>query len=127
MITEPGSQVDVSGSSSVQTWLLNGSDVPTAQTVASNPGSITISAETLSSNGISTLQGTFDGQANLSGLQGGTLSITSTDLQTGYTLTGSDLANYIEAGFDALTFRSYTALIFSGFLRIADITPWEGA
>jgi filamentous hemagglutinin family protein len=105
---DAGSVVDVSGSSPVTTWLLNGGGVPTALTVASNPGSVTISALTPS------LNGTLQGQANLPSLQGGTLSITSLSFQNGYTLSNSDFANYIAGGFDALTFRSYTALVFSG-------------
>ena len=86
VITEAGSLVDVSGSSAVKTYLLNGSGVPTAQTVASNPGSITISAITPS------LNGTLEGEAKLSGLQGGTLSITSLNPQAGYTMSNSDFS-----------------------------------
>ena len=105
---EPGSLVNVSGSLPVTTWLLNGCGVPTAQTIASNPGSVTISAITPS------LNGTLEAQANLPGLQGGTLTITSMSQQTGYTLSNSDFAKYIAGGFDALTFRSYNSLVFSG-------------
>ncbi len=108
VITEAGSLVDVSGSSPVTTYLLNSGGVPTAQTVASNPGSITISAITPS------LNGTLEGLANLSGLQGGTLSITSLNTLTGYTLSNSDFQQYLAGGFDALSFRSYDALVFSG-------------
>ena len=100
--------MDVSGSHQVTTWLLNGDGVPTAQTVASNPGSITVSAITPS------LNGTLEGQAFLSGLQGGTLSITSLNSLTGYTLSNSDFQSYLAGGFDALTFASYKALVFSG-------------
>ncbi|MGC9966099.1 MAG: filamentous hemagglutinin family protein [Syntrophobacteraceae bacterium] len=114
VITQAGSLVDVSGSSPVTTYLLNDGGIPVAQTVASNPGSVTISANTLFSNGIFLLQGTLKGQARLNGLQGGTLSITSLSGQTDYTLSGSDLRNYLAGGFDALTLSSYKALVFSG-------------
>ena len=114
VITEAGSLVDVSGSRAVKTWLLNGSGVPKAQTLASNPGSVTISALNLSSNGNPTLQGTLKGKAQLAGLQGGTLSISSLSFQNGYTISNSDFQRYLAGGFDALTFRSYKALIFSG-------------
>ena len=117
VITEADSLVDVSGSPSVKTWLLNGNGVPKAQKLASNPGSITISALNLSSNGNSTLQGTLEGKAKLPGLQGGTLSIASMSLNSGYTLSNSDFASYLAGGFDALTFSSYKALVFSGSMN----------
>jgi filamentous hemagglutinin len=106
--TQAGSVVDVSGSSPVKTHLLNGKGVPVALTVASNPGSITISAFTPSLNGM------LEGEAKLAGLQGGTLSISSLNTQAGYTISNSAFGNYLAGGFDALTFSSYEALVFSG-------------
>jgi filamentous hemagglutinin family protein len=108
---DPGSVVDVSGSSPVTTYILNGNGAPVAETVAGNPGSITISGSSLS------LQGTLLGQANLAGLQGGSLSI----LDTGslYTLTAPDLQNYVKGGFDALSFTSPSGLAFSGNMNIS--------
>ena len=110
VITEAGSLVDVSGSVPITTYLLSGDGSPVARTVASNPGSITISAYTLS------LNGTLRGQAQLAGLQGGTLSITSQCLTNDYVISGSDFANYL--GFDAMTFASYSTLVFSGNMNI---------
>ena len=110
VITEPGSLVDVSGSSPVKTWLLNGNGVPKAQTIASNPGSITISALNLSSNGNPTLHGTLEGKAKLPGLQGGTLSITS--------LNSADRLHHVQFGFRKLSCR---------WVRCADFPQLRGA
>jgi filamentous hemagglutinin family protein len=107
--TGASSKIDVSGSSSVTTWLLNGSGAPVAETVASNPGSITISGNQLS------LNGNLIGQAQLAGLQGGTLSIKKLDNLTPYILDGSDLQKYVAGGFDALYFKSDNALVFQDF------------
>ncbi len=68
---DAGSMIDVSGSQPVTTYVLDADESAVAQTVAGNPGSIAISANTLS------LQGTLLGNANLAGLQGGSLSISS--------------------------------------------------
>ncbi|MGO9691291.1 MAG: filamentous hemagglutinin N-terminal domain-containing protein, partial [Syntrophobacteraceae bacterium] len=106
--TQAGSLVDVSGSLPVKTWLLNGSGVPKALMVASNPGSVTISAFTPS------LNGTLEGAAKLAGLQGGTLAISSLNAQADYTISNSAFGNYLAGGFDALTFSSNKALVFSG-------------
>ena len=107
--TDARSLVDVSGSSQITTYLLNADEAPVAQTVASNPGSIKISGKTLS------LNGTLQGQAQLAGLQGGTLSIKQ--LSGSYTLSSSSFANWI--GFDAYTFSAYAGLNFSGGLNVA--------
>jgi filamentous hemagglutinin family protein len=105
--TDPGSVIDVSGSPSVKSYLRNGGGVPVAQKVASNPGSISLSAGSL------TLDGTLQGKAYLPGLPGATLSISSLDTQNAYTLRRSDLQNYLNSGFDALSFQSNAALAFS--------------
>jgi filamentous hemagglutinin family protein len=103
-----GSVVDVSGSSPVTTYIMNEDGGPVGQRVASNPGSITISAGALS------LDGTLKGRAHLARLQGGTLSIT--DEVGSYTLSSANFANWV--GFDAFTFASKTALFFSGDMNI---------
>jgi len=105
---EANSLVDVSGSHQVTTYLLNGNGAPVAQIVASNPGSISLSGGTVVPNGILTAQ------ANLAGLQGGSLSIFSQNTNP-YPLLASDLQNYINSGFDALTFQSWGSLDFQGF------------
>jgi hypothetical protein len=61
------------------------------------------------------LNGTLKGQAQLAGLQGGTLSITQ---QSGnYALSSSDFENYL--GFDAYTFAGYAGLDFLGDMNIS--------
>ncbi len=118
LTTGAGSLVDVSGSSPVTTYLKNPNGGVITRTVASNPGSITISAYTLpsSSDGALDLGGILKGQAQLAGLQGGTLSITQENSNTGYTLSSANFANWI--GFDAFTFASPTDLVFSCGLNI---------
>jgi len=113
LTTVPGSEIDVSGSSPVTTYLRNGNGVPVAQTVAGNPGSISITGTTLS------LKGALLGQAQLAGLQGGSLSISSQDVSNPYTLAASDLQNYVNGGFDALSFSSWKGLTFSGDMNIS--------
>jgi len=110
VIVDAGSVVDVSGSAPVTTYILN-SGVPTPVTVAGAPGSVTISF----TGNNSSLLGNLKGQAFLSGLQGGTLSISSMNTSSGYTLTSADIGKYLGAGFDDLTFQSQVALEFSGF------------
>ncbi len=118
--TQANSVIDVSGSRPVITYILNGNGVPIAQTIASNPGSVTISANTLFSNGTSLLQGTLEGKAQLPGMQGGTLSITGLSNQADYILADSDVRSYLAGGFDALTFASsFEPLVFSGDINIA--------
>ena len=106
--TATNSLVDVSGSSPVKTYLLNGKGVPIAEPVASNAGSVTISGLTLN------LQGNLRA-AHQPNLEGGTLSIISLDTQHSYTLNGSDFQDYLAAGFDALSFKSNHELVFQGF------------
>jgi filamentous hemagglutinin family protein len=109
MVLGPDSVVNVSGSSPVTTYVLNNEGAPVARTVASNPGSISITASTLS------LEGMLKGQAELAGLQGGALTII---LQAGdYVLSSSDFTHF--AGFDDYTFKSQTgAMVFSGSMDI---------
>ncbi len=105
LVMEAGSLVDVSGSKPTTTYILD-SGVPTPLTVAGAPGSISIAF-----SGSSTLAGTLNGQAFMSGLPGGMLSITSTNL---YTISSTDLGNYLNSGFDDFSFKSLAALAFSG-------------
>ncbi|MGO9018926.1 MAG: filamentous haemagglutinin family protein [Syntrophobacteraceae bacterium] len=108
LILNAGSIVDVSGSNPQTTYVLNAAGVPIRTTVASAPGSIS-----LYSSGDLQLNGVLKAMPQLSGLQGGTLSIDKTGAGA-LTITGSDIANYLSSGFDALTFGSSTALDLSG-------------
>jgi filamentous hemagglutinin family protein len=109
----PGSEINVSGSNPVTTYILNSDGLPVSETVAGNPGSVTITGNTLS------LQGKILGQAELAGLQGGTLSISSQNATNPYTLTASDIQGYVNNGFDALSFSSWNGLVFSGDMSIS--------
>ena len=107
---ENGSIVDVSGSAAVTTYIQNAAGVPSSVTVASAPGSITITA-----GGSLQLKGTLKGQANLSGMQGGKLSIDNSTEDL--VISGSDVGNYLSSGFDYLRFQSATGLDFTGAMN----------
>jgi len=111
--TADNSEIDVSGSPTATTWVLDKGGVPIAQAVASNAGSVTISGNTLS------LQGELMA-AHQPNLQGGTLSITSLDTRNSYVINGADFKNYLVDGFDAISFQSYYALAFQGFSGTKD-------
>ncbi len=113
IVMDQESTINVSGLAPVTTYLFNADKVPVAQTVAGNPGSINISGHSL------TLNGSLEGQPNLAGLQGGSLSITSLDNGNPYPLYGSVLQGYVNNGFDSLTFVSYNGLAFSGDMKIS--------
>ena len=120
VVTDAGSEINVSGSSPVITWLLNANGAPVAETVASNPGSVSISGIALD-----LFSGTYpdgslplEAKAYMAGLQGGSLSITDKDTTNYYTLTNSALQSYLNGGFDGLTFQSYLGLAFSGRVNL---------
>ena len=116
VVTDAGSEINVSGSSPVTTWLLNANGAPVAETVASNPGSINISGITLNLFNGTNPDGSLplEAQPYMAGLQGGSLSITDQDTTSYYTLTNSAIQSYLNGRFDALSFASYKGLAFSG-------------
>ena len=112
LTTGAESLVDVSGSPQVPSYLKNTDGGVVAETVAGNAGSITISAT--GGSGLVELNGIFEGQAQMAGLEGGTLSINQ---QGGsYSLSSSDFARW--SGFDSYTFTSSVGLNFSGDMTI---------
>ena len=108
---EKGSLIDVSGSAAVQIVTPAANGTPLAVTVASNPGSLLLNlASTL------TLAGELDGQARLTGVQGGALSISNSGASL--PISGADVSNYLKSGFDALTLQSTVSLDFQGSMDL---------
>lgn len=110
--TAAGSGIDVSGSSPVVTWLLDANGAPVEETVASNPGSVVFSGIALD------LNGALEAKSLMTGLAGGSLSITDKDTANYYTLTDADIQSYLSGGFDVLSFASYKGLAFSGPVNV---------
>jgi filamentous hemagglutinin len=103
--------IDVAGSDPVNTTLSTANGSYYTFTNASNPGSLSL-------NFYDTL--TWDPAANvnasakIAGLQGGTLTITNTDLGGELIVGNADFAKYITAGFDDISLGSRGSLEFSG-------------
>ncbi len=107
---DQGSLIDISGSDIVENSVLSGGKV-ISYSEAGNPGSLS-----LIYTGRLTWDGSVNAQAKMAGLQGGALAITDTNTSTNYgmTITAGEIAGYLTAGFDAMTFKSNSYLQFSG-------------
>lgn len=112
IILDNGSQVDVSGSSATQAITAAADGRPVPATVAGNPGSLTLSYY----NDLN-IGGEIDGHARLAGVQGGTLTVNKTG--GAMAVTAADLTNYLNSGFDAITFRSPASLNFHGSMDVS--------
>lgn len=108
---ESGSLVDVSGSPAAKIITAGANGTPVSATVASNPGSITFDFQ-----GGLTLQGELGGHPLLSGVQGGTLTISDSD--SSLPVSASELNYILQGGFDALTLRSTVSLDFQGSMDV---------
>ena len=121
---DSGAVVNVSGSDPVHVVTRGtGLDFSTYQ-AAGNPGAISIAFGSASLTPPNlTLDGQLLGQAKMSGLPGGSLSITNNS-STPLTISQSQVANYINIGnftrngFDALTFRSPVQINFQGNMDV---------
>jgi filamentous hemagglutinin family protein len=112
LIIKKGAVIDVSGSQPTPYTLSNTDGTIYSQYIASEPGTVSLSFYgTLNNNGV------LDAKANLAGLEGGTLTISKTNLDTdavGLNVTSGDIESYLASGFDALTFQSKTSIDFEG-------------
>jgi filamentous hemagglutinin family protein len=112
---DSGASVDVSGSDPVQVVTQGKGSSFSSYLTASNPGSISIAfGNANTGQGALTLDGLLLGRAKMSGLPGGTLSITNQSLDAPLILSGSDIGGFTQGGFDALTFKSPYELVFQG-------------
>ena len=107
LVLAGGSFIDVSGSASVQNRLKSGSGKTVIYTDASDPGSLS-----LTFSGSLTWNGDVKAQARMTGVSGGTLTVSNTgnllDIRAG------DIQKYLGAGFDDLTLKSTDVLRLSG-------------
>jgi filamentous hemagglutinin len=106
------SVIDISGSNAVENWVLADGEI-TSYHEAGNAGSLSITY-----SGNLTWLGSVYAQTNLAGTKGGTLSITSTDVNNGIAVKAEDMQRYVSAGFDDLTLRSLNSLNFSDAMDV---------
>ncbi len=103
--------IDVSGSDPVNTTLSTTNGSYYAFTDASNPGSLSLNFyDTL----IWDAGANINASGKISGLQGGTLSVTNTNPNGVLTVGNADFAKYAAAGFDDVSLVSRGSLQFSG-------------
>jgi len=107
-----GSIIDVSGSDAVTNTVMVGGQLASYHQ-ASNSGGLF-----LTYSGSLNWNGSVYAQTNLSGLKGGTLSITKTDINKGLEVKAEDLLSYLAAGFDALTLASNNSLLFTNAVDV---------
>jgi filamentous hemagglutinin len=113
IVLESGAVIDVSGSTPVQRLVTGADGVPVSQTVAGNPGSLT-----LSFGNRLVLDGEISGRSTLTGQQGGSLTLVS---KLDQSLRQADLDRYLASGFDALSFVSTnTGGVGSGSILIKE-------
>ncbi|MBU1404937.1 MAG: filamentous hemagglutinin family protein, partial [Proteobacteria bacterium] len=119
VVMEQGSRVNVSGSEAVTNTISDNKGGYVATTVASAPGSVSVTYDKEFANGAE-----LSAKANQAGLPGGSLSITKTlaadqvgEAGNYYSSTmvvkEDDVTGYQAGGFDDLTFSSLRALEFS--------------
>lgn len=114
LLLERGSLVDVSGSDPVTSRMRAADGNMLYFTDAGTPGSLTLSYL----NALR-LDGAISAQPKLSGIQGGTLTISRMNELSGMAVSGDDIRRYQAMGFDDLTLRSRRSLDFSGSVDAA--------
>lgn len=115
VIIADGSEIDISGSSAVNTRISTVSGGAYAFREAGDPGSLTVSyGRDL----------TWDGNVNarsmatdLQGIKGGTLSISQT--RANLNVRAADIRRYKNAGFDDITLKAFGAIQFKGTIDAA--------
>ena len=113
LIIESGSLIDVSGSSPTTSFIRNTDGTLSPVTVAGDPGSIEIAYF----NNM-TLEGELNGHAGLDGVRGGSFAISRRNTAEGLAVNADDIMRYQANGFDALTFKSWKELNFSGSMDL---------
>ncbi|HUN55821.1 MAG TPA: filamentous hemagglutinin family protein [Smithella sp.] len=106
IILDQGSLIDISGSAPVENALKSTDGKIIQYADAGSPGTLSLTFQ-----GDLTWQGDVYAKAQMNNIQGGTLSISATNLLS---LSDGDFQKYLTAGFDSLTLKSYTALQFTG-------------
>ncbi|MBJ6724285.1 filamentous haemagglutinin family protein [Geomesophilobacter sediminis] len=117
IVLGPNARLDVSGSDPAPYRYTRQDGSIATVTVASQPGSVSLTyMKSLSdlNDDPANLAGALAAHGTLSGLQGGTLTISRANTQAALTVSGADAAKYVADGFDALAFQSNYALAFDG-------------
>jgi filamentous hemagglutinin family protein len=107
VILEEGSVIDISGSAPVENAQQTSDGKIVKYEDAGNPGSLS-----LSFGGNLSWNGDVKAQAQMSGIQGGTLSISGAGGLLN--ISDTDILNYLTAGFDDITLKSNSILQLSG-------------
>ncbi|MBN1105204.1 MAG: filamentous hemagglutinin family protein [Deltaproteobacteria bacterium] len=112
LVIEPGASIDVSGSDPVATYVLKPEGGYSSLQVAGAPGSIG-----LAYRGNLILQGELSGRAKMEGMKGGGLSLShlnNLDNSSLLKVTGEQLMDFTNRGFDDLTFKSAQRIALAG-------------
>ena len=107
IILEQGSLIDISGSAPVENAQQTTDGKIVTYEDASNPGSLS-----LNFRGTLNWSGDVKAEAQMSGVQGGTLSVNNTG--SVLNITDSDIKSYLAAGFDSVTLKTNGVLQFNG-------------
>jgi filamentous hemagglutinin len=114
IVVERDAVLDVSGSKPApRTFKTAGGGVSTVM-VAGSPGSIDIKY----TNSLDLPVRVLHGKANMSGLAGGSLSISKVNYSSEMAITADEISGYTAAGFDALSFTNQKTIRFDGSMEL---------
>jgi len=118
IVVNSGAKIDISGTDPEFSAYRQANGSRGTATVASAPGSLSL---TFLNN--LDLKGDLNAHSSskVTGLKGGTLTISKTSLENGLPLRESDLKRYQDAGFDAFTFQSKKTINFTGDVTGGDV------